>query len=304
MEKKTYRRMVDLDTSELIEVKEGEVLQIVAAEPEEKRKSRITNQKVYGDIKDFSDQIGGFIFVMFQYADIFLKEHPSVKTEDIAKLFYLATLMNYNGMVRGNPVKIAEKLGIDRTTYKAFYGRMQKAGVLQEVDGGVMVNPECFTKGKNKNPPKDMSKARAYIESIKYVYENISITSHVYLGTLFKLLPFINHQHNVLCCNPHETDKKKIKYVTLGDLVDLLGVGETTMRIIKKELLSLRMKNGKGVFMGFIGDPDERKMFFIVNPQFIYGGTLQDEDSRRRFSDIFDMQFAIDNQTKKLEDKK
>ena len=112
---------------------------------------------------------------------------------------------------------------------------------------------------------------RIFDEAIRELYERCTPREHKKLALLYKLLPYINNNWNIVCKNTHEENKDLIEPYELKDLVKLLGVSNVTK--LKNDLLKLTV-NGQPVVMIQLVLNKSR---ILINPKVYYKGTRLDD---------------------------
>lgn len=290
-EKEIVRRLVDPDTGEYIDLYEGD--KIVRSNQQEAIKKTIQTKKLNEEIKDWNEELGGFVFVLFKYCDKLLNSHTDITPEDITKLFYLATYVDYKGnlifddksMTRQN---LQEVLKINRSNFDLFFNKMKKNNIFIQPDKNtIKINKEYFTKGEiEKEIQQYYDYTRVYIKSIRYLFENVPQRKHKQLGTYFKLIPYIHRQQNVLCWNPSD-NINDIQLMTLSDLKDILGYNRKSVKPFIDSLLETRLDNGEAIVGFFVTNSDFWKSTVVVNPKVFYGGNFNIDGGISAFSQYF-----------------
>jgi hypothetical protein len=177
-EKEVIRRLIDEETGLLIEIHKGDKLQIISPKQMKAINKSIKTKELNEQTKEWNNQLGGFIFVLFQYCDLILEEHKDITPEDITKLFYLATYVDYDGflicendfMTKDIMMKI---LKVKKRRFDTFFKRMKDAGIFIYQKKILKINAEYFIKGEmSKEIQVNNNYSRIYIDSIRFVYEN------------------------------------------------------------------------------------------------------------------------------------
>jgi hypothetical protein len=229
--------------------------------------------------KEWNKHLGGFVFVLFKYCDLILEQQKDITPEDITKLFYLATYVDYNGFLIYEDDFMTKKimmqvLKIKKRRFDTFFKRMKDAGIFIYNNKIIKINTEYFIKGKmTEKISVDNNYTRLYINSIRFIYENVNVNSHSQLGIYFKIIPYIHRQRSILCHNPdcYEDD---IKLMNANELKRIIGYHRNGVRKFINSLLSIKLNNGESILASVRNDPDEGKSFIIVNPKVMYGGNF------------------------------
>lgn len=231
-------------------------------------------------MKDWNKCLGGFVFVLFKYGNQIFANTPELTQEDITKLFYLVTFMDYDGNLVYNEDLMTKRsmqklINISREKFSVFFNKLKKLNILiQENNDIIKINKEYFIKGEiDKDIKTDFNYTRLYVNSIRYLYENVPIRKHKQLGAFFKMIPYIHRQQNSLCWNP-DSDFADIKLMNVKELKEILGYHEnSTMRLINN-LIDVKLYNGESIVAFIVKDKDKSKSYIIINPRVFYGGNF------------------------------
>lgn len=289
-EKVVERELIDKNTGEIITVYEGDSLRIIREQQKEAIKLSKETKQLNNEISEWNEELGGFVFVLFRYCNKLLEEHKQIKPEDITKLFYLATFVDYEGylvynnnyMTRADMQKI---LGLSVNPFDTFYNKLKKIGIFKtDKCKNIKINEDYFIKGEIEK--KNYDYTRVYIDTIRYLYEHVDKRNQKQLGNYFKLIPFIHRQYNSLCWNPDE-DLSNIKLMTVNELKDILGYHRNGVRGFIKELLSTRLETDEAILAFLRTQYDEGKSYIIINPKVFYGGNFNLKNGRNEITRWF-----------------
>lgn len=154
--------------------------------------------------------------------------------------------------------------------------------ILYEKNESVYINDELFSKGKIKT---DLNYTRLFCNYIQNLYEACgSANDHKQLAYLFKMIPFINRETNILCLNPWEKTKKDIRPMRLGDFCDLIGYDRRNISRLSKDLLKIKI-NGESALGFFVQNLDKETWVTIINPKLYFGGDKTKE--------LFEQQYKL-----------
>lgn len=292
-EKEIIKRLVDPDTGEYIDIYEGDKLKIVRNNQQEAINKSIQTRKLNDETKEWNEELGGFVFVLFKYCDKLLNTQSDITPEDITKLFYLATYVDYRGnlILDGNSMTrqdMQQILKINRSNFDIFFNKMKKDNIFIQPDKKtIKINKEYFTKGEiDKEIQQYYDYTRVYIKTIRYLFENVAQRKHKQLGTYFKLIPYIHRQQNVLCWNPSD-NVCDIQPMILSDLKDILGYNRKSVKPFIDSLLETRLDNGEAIIGFFVTNSDFWKSTIVVNPKVFYGGNFNVDGGINTFSQYF-----------------
>jgi hypothetical protein len=265
-------------TGKFLTVKQGQRLVIINENQEEAIQKNKKTLELDKNMVLWNKQLGGFIFVLFNYCNNIID--VDLKQDDIVKLFYLATYVDYKGYIIYKKSKITRKvlkniLNIHKNKLYKFYNKMIKLKIIiLDENNNLKLSNDIFIKGKiDKKYKKIHDYSRLYINSIRFLYENVPDISHKGLGSYFKMIPYIHRQNNVLCHNP-ECLLENIKLMRLSELKEILNYTEKGVSKLIKRLFKVRLKDGSPIVGFFRTDLDELKSYIIINPKVFYGGNF------------------------------
>lgn len=292
-EKEVVRKLVDIDTGELIEIYDCDKLKIIRGEQKEAIEKSIHTKKLNEELEEWNKELGGFVFVLFKYCNMILQQHKDITPEDITKLFYLATYVDYQGhLVYNNSFMsrstMQELLSMSREKFTNYFNKMKKSNIfVQDNNKNIKINKEYFAKGEiDKEIKQYYDYTRVYIKTIRYLFEHVPQRKHKQLGNYFKIIPYIHRQQNVLCWNP-DSNRNDLRLMHVKDLKDILGYHRNGVRGFIKELLATRLENGEAILGFFRTEYDEGKSYIIINPKVFFGGNFNLEEGKNTITKWF-----------------
>lgn len=252
---------------------------------EQRKHSREYYENIEG-IKEFTDEQGAFVNLIFKYGSIIFKEiedkTPGNKGNiHVIRFIMLAVKMNYEGELMNNRRRIKkadlskiwdvkDKKGINDT-----YNILKECGYIYETEeGNLMINKDMVIKGA-MGCMKDLQKedgshtfTRLFVDNIEAMYYGTESRQRKQLANLFKILPYINYKYNVFCSNPTEEDPTKLELLTWTDLARMCGEHEKNVTRFRNNLMKLKI-NGQDVIGAFVRSSG---MSIVVNPRIYYSG--------------------------------
>ena len=209
--------------------------------------------------------------------------YMSIKAENAARLMYLATfirqdtggkLVNYHDSKPITRRNLSAILGFGETATKRFWGEVKDKFITVKPDG-LYMDPDIFFKGRLKEKPVNKQYYQFYCDAIRAIYKATPTRQHCHLGYVFRLLPYLNLEYNVLCHNPDEKDLEKIDYLTFDEFCTLNGytVEHRTKLIEIYKHLKFHTPYGEQVLLSAIipfGNLNDAKLY--INPYVIYKG--------------------------------
>lgn len=270
--------VVNTSTGEVV-ADEKDGIRFTTAEGREKATKAIKKKEIKEAMKLCrDDEFGKFIFMVYRIGEE-INRHEEILTQpDLTKLVYISTYLGYDGfLVTDNHRAMSKdllnkKLGISKNVFNKLYDKLINVDILQEKNGAIHINKKYFVKGKLKDVPSKYTATRIYIDGIRELYDKISVRQHRQLGFLFRLIPYLNIEYNIVCYNPYEKDLQCIEPMPLKDIAERLGYSDDHLNRVTNELLKLKTVNGKGV-IGMAFNKDDRRSYKVyVNPAVIYKG--------------------------------
>ena len=117
---------------------------------------------------------------------------------------------------------------------------------------------------------------RFYRESIRQLYGATPKSKHHLLGIMFRSLPYINLEYNVLCKNPLENCLQDIELLSLADFCKLVGYPYMKLSRLRAEMKKLTFDVGgrKELFCSFVdAGLGAQNIQIFVNPHILYNGS-------------------------------
>lgn len=220
---------------------------------------------------------GGFVFVFYQISTITQDLFPNLNKQDIARLLYLITYINYNDgrIVYDNGRVIDDKtlskmLKLQPRQYKTYIKKLKDNNLLhidndneKYITDVIAKRGSINTKLLSKN---NISYIRMFRDTVRELFDNASNRDIGRLSVIYSILPYLNLSTNIVCHNPYETDKDKINSMTIAELTERLGYKDANK--FRQTLYSLKIDN-QNVFGFFLQDGDKRAMKIVVNPRVV-----------------------------------
>ena len=238
------------------------------------------------EFKRFNRKLGGFYFMVYSNNKALFSEIPEVKNEDLPKLLYLASYMDYENrhgnkvckVIGGNkkvPMPKREVFKLirfaDSTKAKNWFLKMEKLGLLYIYDDSVELNEKYFIKGCTGTEYKY---SRDYINTIRGLYTNCDLRKHRQIGLILRLLPYMNINSNILCSTSEDEIHKLDRY----EIAEILDVKDDKRNLSKmiRTLLNLKVDFENYKLQVFklvkVYDTNFVEEYFVVNPILAYKG--------------------------------
>ena len=268
-----------LNQSEQLVMKAVNEKQVRAIKRKTENKSSIAEHIVQNE--------GSFVHFIYKYGkpimeSLELKCIGNKANIHIIRFIQLATYSTFGGKLfdsNRNRIKRSSLKTIwdttSKTSVKQTYELLMECGYIYETEEGyIMISEDLIVKGaiedfkKLKKDDMDLTYTRLFSKNIQALYEGTEPKARKQLANLFKILPYINFKHNILCANPTETDKNKLVLYNWTDLARICGYDETNITKFKRELWKLKIYG-----YNTIGQFSSGNSYYIcVNPKLYYSG--------------------------------
>lgn len=289
---------IDTDTGEvlgnvLLKNKSEQLVMKVVNEKQVRAIKKKTENKV--TISEHIEQNeGSFVHLIYKYGQPLMESLESKYEGNkanihIIRFIQLATYSTFGGKLfdsNRNRIKRSSLKTIwdtsSKNSIKETYDLLMECGYIYETEEGyIMISDDLIVKGaiddfkKLKKDDKDLTYTRLFSKNIQSLYEGTEPKARKQLANLFKILPYINFKHNILCANPTETDKNKLVLYNWTDLARICGYDETNITKFKRELWKLKIYG-----YNTIGQFSSGNSYYIcVNPKLYYSGdNIEDVD--------------------------
>lgn len=220
--------------------------------------------------------LGSFYFVPAS------ERFANIAPETVTRLIYLNTFVRYDNklmLTERTAMKrkdLAEVLNVSKSTVSRFWKEVSPAYITESDSGLIFTNNIIFKRGYIKTAKEFVQYQKFYIRGIRKLYEATERNNHRQLGYLFKLLPFINLEYNMLCYNPSETAIEKIELISIADFCKMIGYDIAHLNKLMYIYRSIQFEVG-GRYERFCAitydgvNKNNAKIF--INPHILYCGS-------------------------------
>lgn len=223
-----------------------------------------------------NNPLGNFYFIPIS------EQFANIPPETVTRLIYLNTFVGYDNklmLTERTPMKrkdLAKILNVSKSTISRFWKEVSPAYITESDSGLIFSNNIIFKRGSIKTTKGYVQYQKFYINGIRKLYEATERNNHRQLGYLFKLLPFINLEYNMLCYNPLETAIEKIELISIADFCKMIGYDIAHLNKLMYIYRSIQFDVG-GRYERFCAitydgvNKNNAKIF--VNPHILYCGS-------------------------------
>ncbi len=268
---------IDRNTGEVIELatvymRPGDVA--YTKEAREARKQRIEREQFLEMIRKANQDCEKFVFA--NTAEEFAELSPA----SVVRLVVLSTYTDYNNSLRldrQTPMKyenLRSILKIGRTAVQDFWREVSPMYVVEDGGNLILTDDGTFHRGELQN--RDVRWLKIYHNAVRELYRAVDKSQHKHLGHIFKMMRYINVQHNILCLNPMEKERAHIIPITFGQFCEKAGynIDQVNRLITYFMKIKFRVGDHEEHFCKFVAnDKYLSHSWVFVNPHVMYSGT-------------------------------
>jgi hypothetical protein len=213
-----------------------------------------------------------YIWANFKYNKPYF---TNVIDVNIPRMIYFASFCNRQGYVMANQ-DIKGMLKISPNQAKTFKDNLMQQDIICIRDGKVYISNQAFYVGTLQD--SGMHFIRLYIGANRHLYTFCTSTQHKHLSYIYRMIPFLNRQTNILSCNQHEQNTERIEYMSIKEFCNVVGYDPSHSSRLRTELSKFRIFGELAV--GFFDDLTKLNpsgKYVIVNPHLMYGGEREQE---------------------------
>lgn len=221
-----------------------------------------------------TNNIGGFIMATCRE-----RQFETIAPQDTARLVYLASYMDNDGILRKNKSKfirhsdLSDLLQLSRTAVFHFWNAVKDKFIV-ELPTGELKILDCFFKGPLHGDNGRLTKI--FIKNVRQLYTATPTRQHVYLGYFFQVLYHINVEYNILCKNPYEDSLDDVEPMTIQEFCRMMEYDVSKAHRLRKACDALCFScNGRVQHLcAFVTNSRYiNGEYMILNPNILYAGT-------------------------------
>lgn len=240
------------------------------------RQRKKSEQESYLHRKN-NEPLGDFFFIPIEEC------FNGISPETVTRLIYLNTFTNYNSnslmLTQRTPMKykdLALILNVSKSTVTRFWNEVYPHYLTIQGDNLIFTNKDIFKKGYLKRKKEYTDYQKFYIDGIRKLYNSTSKNNHKHLGYLFKLLPYVNLEYNLICHNPKEKSLDNIELMSMKEFCKRIKYDVTHLDRLLYIYRNIYFEvNGhKERFCTMVYDGIEKQNAKIfINPHILYCGS-------------------------------
>ena len=215
------------------------------------------------------------------------RRKESIRPQTLARLFFAASYLRPNDdrlyLPDGNPMKKKELetlMRLKSSAFKDFWREVDGKYIFPQDDGSLIICSSFFRGTFAKRSSSDVTHSeyqQVFIKSIRELFWQTDTTKHRYLGYLFMTLHQINWEYNILCWNPQEKDRSKVKTMSLDDFCKSMGTEGHTENQRQRLLdayraLKFNIGGTQQYLVAYLQDHISGNFYLVLNPNVLYRG--------------------------------
>ena len=224
-----------------------------------------------------NEPLGAFFFIPIEEC------FNDISPETVTRLIYLNTFTKYNSnslmLTQRTPMRykdLASVMNVSKSTVTRFWNEAYPHYLTMQGDSLIFTNKDIFKKGFLKHKKEYTDYQKFYIDGIRKLYNSTSKSNHKHLGYLFKLLPYINLEYNLVCHNPKEKILDDVELMSMKEFCNQIKYDVTHLDRLLYIYRNIYFEvNGhKERFCTMIYDGIEKQNAKIfINPHILYCGS-------------------------------
>lgn len=224
-----------------------------------------------------NEPLGAFFFIPVEEC------FNDISPETVTRLIYLNTFTKYNSnslmLTQRTPMRykdLASVMNVSKSTVTRFWNEAYPHYLTMQGDNLIFTNKDIFKKGFLKRKKEYTDYQKFYIDGIRKLYNSTSKSNHKHLGYLFKLLPYINLEYNLVCHNPKEKILDNVELMSMKEFCNQIKYDVTHLDRLLYIYRNIYFEvNGhKERFCTMIYDGIEKQNAKIfINPHILYCGS-------------------------------
>lgn len=181
-----------------------------------------------------------FVFVV---QDSITTDLAVLSNKYLGYLLIMMTYTDYLGMLKNTPdstnpmtrteLKAALKIKSDRTL-TILIRDLQEKGIVYQSNiktyrkkrKAIYLNSGYCFRGNLKSSKNADRVVKVFMSNLQQVYQNETVTA-ADIGFLYRILPFIHYNSNILVANPNERNDHCIESLTVSEVAEKVGLSRT-----------------------------------------------------------------------------
>lgn len=215
------------------------------------------------------------------------RRQEELRPQTLARLFFVASYLRFDDdrlySPNGNPMQKKELetlMRLKSSAFKDFWREVDGRYIFPQDDGSLKICNDFFRGtliDRNKANGRNDDCQQIFIRSLRELFWQTDATKHRYLGYLFMILHQISWEYNILCWNPQEKDRSKVKTMSLDDFCQSMGseghTEDQRQRLLDAyRALRFTVDNTEQYLVAYLEDHIAGKFYLVLNPNLLYRG--------------------------------
>ena len=206
-----------------------------------------------------------YVWANFEYCKPYF---PQIHDANIPRLIFFSTFCNSSGYVMCKQA-IKNMLKLNYNQVKDF--RDNSSDIISIVDDKAYISETAFYIGEMRNINKHYT--RLFLDSNRQLYLSCNVSQHKQLSYIYRMMPYVNRQTNLLSYNQQEQDVERIEYMTVKEFCGIVGYDTTHSSRFSDNLSQFRIFGELAVgFFDNLSELNPKGKYAVVNPILYFGG--------------------------------
>ncbi len=200
----------------------------------------LDNKKIKENIEFWKnrtpDICGKFFWIPYTPGVSLSKELSNLDSATLARFLFCCSYRSADGFLTKSsrkdgkplaPKDLQALMGLSDSAARKCFKPLFENGLLILRDGSIYPNPEVISRGNIKQTKYDVNskKIRGFYNGIQTLFEKCrDPRQHKAVGYIYKLIPWVNINYNILCSNPLEDELDKIVPLSTKEILTILGL--------------------------------------------------------------------------------
>lgn len=266
--------IVNAETGEFKELGCG---RFISEEVLEQRRNYFKKQEEFKLINSIHKSYGNFSWLIFKYCE---ELFPNMKLGHLTRLLYLSTFITYEGILKTcdkvymTKVNMNNVLRLSNKQFYEFYNEIITNNIIIEDKERdcLFINTDFFFKGNINDKSRYNNLIRLNHETIRKLYRNTPVSKHKSLSYVFKLIPYINKEYNILCENPLEEDIDRLILLNkTSDIARICNYSVSKAKRLYEDISEIKLNNQPVIKI--YQDYNTKQLRIFANPKCYYAGS-------------------------------
>jgi hypothetical protein len=241
-------------------------------------KEQLEAYKKYKELQKRKPKAEEFVWILFRYGE---ELFPEVDKASLIRLLFISTFIDKDKEAKENRLtdnrgktfftkkEVKQVLKLSSTCFDNFWNEMISNNIFALNDNKeVVINDEMFQYGEIKE--LDENRIRLFCGAVRRLYIRCNPRQHKLLGYIFRMIPFVSKEYNIICHNPEEVNMDMVRPMTLENFCITIGYDVSHAQRLLKDILSVQIDGQQ--LVKYVSDGKLHTSYLVVNPRAYYAG--------------------------------